>query len=154
MANLLKYRSYTLYETFLHSFYNLLQTARIHSDNHKLVAAGISKFYDSFASCMQDESLSIKISNDRFFIQDEQLSYNRTSKNLIDNMVRYFNDRGLVGLKFFMVSERASDKDILAFMRLLDRAGQQQNPVVFLRTSLNLKNIDWVEIYKDNEVII
>ena len=153
MANLLKYRSYTLYETFLHSFYNLLQTARIHSDNHKLVTAGISKFYDSFASCMQDESLSIKISNDRFFIQDEQLSYNRTSKNLIDNMVRYFNDRGLVGLKFFMVSERASDKDILAFMRLLDRAGQQQNPVVFLRTSLNLKNIDWVEILKNPDEI-
>ena len=151
MANLLKYRSYTLYETFLHSFYNLLQTARIHSDDHKLVTAGISKFYDSFASCIQGESLSIKISNDRFLIQDEQLSYNRTSKNLIDNMVLYFNDRGLEGLKFFMVSERASDKDILAFMRLLDSAGQQQNPVVFLRTSLNLKNIDWVEILKKPE---
>ena len=36
-------------------------------------------------------------------------------------------------------------------MRLLDSVGQQQNPVVFLRTRLNLKNIDWAEILKKPE---
>jgi len=151
MPNLPKYRSYTLYENFLHSFYSLLQTTRIHKDDHKLVTAGISKFYDSFASCMQGESLTIKISNDHFFIQDKQLSYNRISKNLIDNMARYFNARELEGLKFSLASREASNEAILAFMRLLDSADQRQNPVAFLQTGLNLKNIDWVEVLKKPE---
>ena len=43
MTDAPKYRSYSQFEEFLHNFYSLSQTARIHSDNHTLVIEGIEK---------------------------------------------------------------------------------------------------------------
>ena len=120
MADIPKYRSYSQLEQFLHNFYSLLQTAKIHRDNHKLVIDGIKKFSESINKCLQDDSLSIQVSNGRLFIEDGKLPYNRTTKNLFDNIIRYFDARDLEGLRLFKATKQASSKDILAFMRLLD----------------------------------
>jgi HD-GYP domain-containing protein (c-di-GMP phosphodiesterase class II) len=151
MADIPKYRSYSLLEEFLHNFYSLLQTVKIHSDNHKLVIEGVAKFSESIAGCMQDESLTLKISNGQLFIQDEKLSYSRTTKNLIDNMVQYFDVRCLEGLRFFHAIQQASSKDILAFIHLLNGAGQRLDPLTWLLNGLDMKNIHWVEILKKPE---
>ncbi len=152
MTDIPKYRSYSQLERFLHNFYSLLQTARIYRDNHKLVIEGIKNFSESINNCMeQDDLLSIKVSNDRLFVEDEKLPYNRTTKNLIDNIVRYFDVRGLEGLSLFKAIKQASSNDILAFMRLLDSSGQRPNPLAWLINGLDMKNIDWVEIIKKSE---
>ena len=148
MTDAPKYRSYSQLEEFLHNFYSLLQTARIHRDNHKLVIDGIEKFSESINKCLQDDSLSIQVSNDRLFVEDEKLPYNRTTKNLFDNIIRYFDARSLEGLRLFKATKQASPKDILVFMRLLDSSGQRPNPLDWLINGLDLKNIHWVEIIK------
>jgi len=148
MTDAPKYRSYSQFEEFLHNFYSLTQNARIHKDNHKLVIEGIENFSRSANRCMQDESLTLKISNDQLFAEDEKLPYNRTTKHLFDNIVRYFDVRGLEGLRFFKATYQAPAKEVLTFVRLLDSSGQQPDPLNWLINGLNTKNIKWVEVIK------
>jgi len=151
MTDTAKYRSYSQFEEFLHNFYSLIQTARIHRDNHKLVIEGIEKFSVSIDECMQSKSLTFKISNDQLFVEDEKLPYNRTTKNLFDNILRYFDIRGLEGLRLFEAIKLASSKDILIFLRLLDSSGQQPDPLIWIINGLDTKDIHWAEIIKKSE---
>ena len=148
MAEAAKYRSYSHFEQFLQNFYSLSQTARLHSDNHTLVTGGIEKFRESMDICMDNESLTFKISNDRLFVDDEKLPYNRTTKNLSDNIIRYFDSRGLEGVRFLEAVKQASAKEILTFMRLLENSGQKPEPLTWLADGLAAENIAWVELIK------
>ncbi len=151
MSDTAKYRSYSQFEEFLHNFYSLSQTARIHSENHTLVLEGIEKFTESINSCMDDESLTFKISNDQLYVDDEKLAYNRTTKNLFDNIIRYYDTRSLDGVRLLESVKQASAKEILAFMRLLDISGQQPEPLTWLTDGLAAENIQWVELIKKTE---
>ena len=151
MTDAAKYRSYSQFEEFLHNFYSLSQTARIHNENHTLVIAGIDKFSESINSCMENETLTYKISNDQLYVDDEKLPYNRTTKNLFDNIIRYFDTRGLEGIRLLEAVKHASGKEILAFMRLLDNSGQKPEPLTWLTNSLAAEKIQWVELIKKSE---
>jgi HD-GYP domain-containing protein (c-di-GMP phosphodiesterase class II) len=151
MTETAKYRSYSQFEEFLHNFYSLSQTARIHSENHTLVLEGVEKFTASINSCMDDKSLTFKISNDQVYVDDEKLPYNRTTKNLFDNIIRYYDSRGLEGVRLLEAVKQAPAKEILAFMRLLDVAAQQPEPLTWLKDSLAAENIEWVELIKKTE---
>ncbi|MFC1844763.1 HD-GYP domain-containing protein, partial [Thermodesulfobacteriota bacterium] len=151
MADVSKYRSYSRLEKFIQNFYTLLQTTRIHRDNHKLVIEGVFNFSKSIAACMEGNSLVIKIVNSRLVVEDENLPYNRTTKNLIDNMVNYFDARGLEGVRLLEPIKKASAKDILEFIHLLVGAGQRQDSQdaqAWLAGGLKAKNILWVEVIK------
>jgi HD-GYP domain-containing protein (c-di-GMP phosphodiesterase class II) len=151
MTDAAKYRSYSKFEEFLHNFYSLSQTARIHSEVHTLVIEGVEKFAESINKCMDDESLTFKISNDQLYVDDEKLRYNRTTKNLFDNIIRYCDTRDLDGLCLLEDVKHTSAKEILAFMRLLDISGQQPEPLSWLKDSLAAENIEWVELIKKSE---
>jgi len=151
MTDTSKYRSYSRFEEFLHNFYNLSQTTRIHSANHTLVIEGIEKFSESVNSCIEDESLTFKISNDQLYVNDEKLSYNRTTKNLFDNIIHYFDTRDLEGVRLLEAARHASAEEILAFIRLLDNSGQKPEPLAWLTDGLAAENIHWVEIIKKFE---
>jgi len=150
MTDNVKYRS-SQFEEFLRNFYSLSQTARIHSETHTLVVEGIKKFSESVNNCMDDESLTLKISNDQLYLDDEKLSYNRTTKNLFDNIIRYFDTRGLDGMRLLETVKHATAREILTFMRLLDNSGQQPEPLSWLTDGLDAENIEWIELIKKSE---
>ena len=148
MADVSKYKSYSHPERLIQNFYSLLHITRIHRDSHKLVIEGVYKFSRSIAECLEGDSLVIKIVNSRLVVEDEILPYSRSTKNLIDNMVHYFDARGLEGLRFFEPVRHAPVKDILTFIHLLDSAGQQpniQSAQAWLIKGLNAKDLFWVE---------
>ena len=151
MADAAKYRSYSQFEEFLHNFYSLSQTARIHGDNHTLVIDGIEKFSESIKICLENESLTFKISNDQLYVDDEKLPYNRTTKNLFDNIINFFHTRGLEGVRLLEAVKHASAKEILAFMRLLDNSSQKPEPLTWLTNGLAAEKIQWVELIKKSE---
>jgi len=151
MTDAAKYRSYSQFEELLHNFYSLSQTARIHSDTHTLVTEGIEKFSKSINSCMDNESLTFKISNDQLYVDDEKLTYNRTTKNLFDNIIRYFDTRGLEGVRLLEAVKHASAKDILVFMRLLENSGQKPEPITWLTNNLSAEKIQWVELLRKSK---
>jgi hypothetical protein len=100
---------------------------------------------------MDNESLTLKISNDQLYVDDEKLSYNRSTKNLFDNILRYFDTRGLEGVRLLEPAKLASARQILTFMRLLDNSGQQPEPLAWLIEALTAENIQWVELIKKSE---
>ena len=151
MTDAPKYRSYSQLEECLHNFYNLLQTVRIHSDNHKLVIEGVSQFSTSITKYIQGDSLSIKVANGQLFVEDEKLSYNMTTKNLFDNIVRYLDARGLEGLRLLKAIKQASAEDILAFIHLLDSSAQRPDSPAWIMDGLEAKNIGWAELIKKSE---
>lgn len=151
MTKAAKYRSYSEFEEFLLNFYSLSQTARIHSENHTLVIEGIKKFSESINSCMDDDSLTLKISNDQLYVDDEKLPYTKTTKSLFDNIIRLFDARGLEGVRLLETIKHASAKEILAFMRLLDSSGQKPEPLAWLTDALAAENIQWIELIKKTE---
>ncbi len=151
MTDAPKYRSYSRFEEFLHNFYSLSQTARIHSENHTLVLEGIEKFSESINKIMENESLKFKISNDQLYVDEEKLSYSRTTKNLFDNIIRYYDARALEGMRLLEGVKNATGKEILTFMRLLDISGQQPEPHSWLKEHLAAENIGWVELIKITE---
>ena len=146
------YRSYCQFEEFLLNFYSLSQNIRIHSDNHRLVIRGIEKFAESINNCVENESLTLKISNDQLFINDEKLPYNRTTKNLFDNIIRYFDTRGLEGVRFLEAVKHVSAEETLAFLRLLEQSWQKPEPLTWLTNCLAAQNIKWVELIKKSEI--
>ncbi len=151
MTDNAKYRSYSRFEEFLHNFYSLSQNARIHSDNHTLVVKGIENFYESINNCLENESLTVKISNNQLFFDDEKLSYSSASKNLFENIINYFDARGLEGLSFLEAVKHVSRGEILTFLRLLENSGQKPEPVIWLTDILAAQNIKWVKIIKKSE---
>ena len=146
MVDTAKYRSYSRLEKLMQNFYSLLKTAKIHQSDHKLVINGIENFSRSIGVCMDGDSLAIKIVNGRLAIDDEMLPYNTITKNLIDNMVRYFDIRGLEGLRLLQPIKQATAKDILVFMRLLDGCRQRPDRQAWLTKGLDANNIFWVEV--------
>jgi len=151
MTDSAKYRSHSQFEEFLLNFYSLTQNARIHSDKHTLVIRGIEKFSETISNCVENESLTLKISNDQLFIDDEKLPYNRNTKNLFDNIIRYFDTRGLEGVRFLETVKHVSAEEILAFLRLLEQSGQKPEPLTWLTDCLAEQNIEWVELVKKSE---
>jgi HD-GYP domain-containing protein (c-di-GMP phosphodiesterase class II) len=152
MTDSAKYGSYSRFEEFLVNFFSLSQNTRIHSDNHTLVVRGIEKFFESINECAENESLALKISNDQLFMNDEKLPYKRTTKNLFDNIIRYFDTRGLEGVRFLEDVNQASAEQIMAFLRLLEQSGQKPEPLTWLTDSLAAQNINWVELIKKSEI--
>lgn len=151
MTDAVKYRSYSEIEEFLHNFYSLTQTAKIHSGTHTLVLDGIEKFSESINKCMENDALTFKISNDQLYVNDEKLPYNRTTKNLFDNIIRYFDTRDLDGVRLLESVNQASAEEILTFMRLLAMSGQQPEPLAWLKDGLAAENIAWVELIRKTE---
>jgi HD-GYP domain-containing protein (c-di-GMP phosphodiesterase class II) len=136
----------TTFEELLRSFFSLLQATRIHEDNNKLVVETLEKLTTNLSRSMEGDSLSLKASKGLLFIEEEKIPYSKKSKTLIDNMVHYFDARNLEGLRFFHKILQASPSALLIFMRSLDAAGQEKDPVAWLTAKLDLNNLDWVEI--------
>lgn len=146
-----KNKAYSEFEKFVRDFYSLSQMARIHSESHTLVTEGIEKFSNSIKSCLDGDALTFKISNDQLYLDDEKLSYNRTTKSLFDNIIRYFNARGLEGVRLLKAVTEAPAMEILSFMHLLGSAEQKPEPLAWITDGLEAANIQWVELIKKTE---
>lgn len=152
MTDSTSYRFYSQFEEFLLNFYGLIQNARIHNDTHTLVTEGVEKFINSTTNCMENDSLTLKIFNDQLFIDDEKLSYNRNTKNLFDNIIRYFDARKLEGMRFLEAVKRTSSGEILTFLRLLEQSGHQAESLSWLKNRLDAQKIKWVALIRKSEM--
>jgi HD-GYP domain-containing protein (c-di-GMP phosphodiesterase class II) len=151
MTDAEKHSAHSPAEEFLRNFFILSQTVRIHSEHHTLVIKGLENLSESISNCMEIGSLTFKISNDQLYVNDEKLPYIRSTKNLFDNIIRYFATRNLEGLRLLEAVKQASAKDTLAFLRLLEDAGQKPKPLTWLMDGLAANNIQWVELIEKAE---
>jgi HD-GYP domain-containing protein (c-di-GMP phosphodiesterase class II) len=136
-----------LREKFFVAFNRLAQMAKIHQDNNQVIIECIENFLSSLIPFgEEDTQVTIQVFNDRFVLQGEKFIYHRETANLISNMLQYFEKRGLHGLRFSTGLNSSSFNQVLDFMRTLNSADQQEEPLDWLTRKIAEKGITWVKI--------
>jgi HD-GYP domain-containing protein (c-di-GMP phosphodiesterase class II) len=137
---------------FFRAFYRLTQTVKTHPDNNPLLTQCAKDFVSAIARwCVDEDHLTIQISLDRFFLQNEKFHYPRQTVNLVHQMLVYFKKRGLQGLRFSGDIKNASLEQVLDFIHMLNDAGQQEEPLAWLAEKQEERDFAWVEIVQDVE---
>jgi HD-GYP domain-containing protein (c-di-GMP phosphodiesterase class II) len=140
-------------EVLLRAFYRLIQTIKIHQDNNHLLIECAKDLVDSMAPWWVDENyLTIKVSKGRFILEDEKLLYRRENTNLIQEMLQYFEQRRLQGLRFHHPVKDCAFEEILTLFRILNQAESQSEPVKWLDEQLDEASFLWVEIVQNPQV--
>ncbi|MHC5077348.1 MAG: HD-GYP domain-containing protein, partial [Planctomycetota bacterium] len=139
------------HEDFIYVFYSLLQAVRLHANNNEVVLDRFGNFLECVAQLTKDEdSLIIKVSSGHIIIQDEKLIYKKRTKNNVDNITHYFEQRNLEGLIFYDSVKEAPLDNVLTFIRALNAVGQEKSSLVSLAAELKNK-IAWVKIVEKPE---
>ncbi|MFA9433955.1 MAG: HD-GYP domain-containing protein [Deltaproteobacteria bacterium] len=138
---------------FIKAFHHMIHTVRIHQENNQLMKECIAQFGKVLAQMAGSEELEILLWRGRFFLQGEKLLYRRETFPLINEMMEYFPQRGLQGLRFLPAFRKASFKDFIIFTRLLDEAAMQEDPPSWLERQLADNGLQWLEILREMDDI-
>lgn len=134
-------------EALLNAIKSLIVIARMHQDNNDLLVDSVQKFVQLIGDRDPDRNeVSIQISNDRFYFQEEKLYLRNANARLLNHMLRFFENRGVYGLHFDAGLEKAAYGDIVLFARLLDRSVRQDEPSQWLQQQLPKHGLDWVRV--------
>ncbi len=136
---------------FIKALHNLIFTARMHKNNNKLLKGNFLKFKDIFDVMVKDADLEIKVWRDRFHFGGVKLHYGRDALNIINEMIKFFTAREIGGLIFSQACKKASPKDIMILIRLLDASVKPESPVVWLGSKLNEYNLSWIKILEKQD---
>ena len=138
---------------FIKAFHHMIHTVRIHQENNQLMKECISQFGKILAKMAGGEELEMLLWRGRFFLQGEKLLYRRETFPLINEMMEYFPQRGLQGLRFLPTFRKASFKDFIIFARLLDEAATQEDPPSWLERQLADNGLHWLEILREMDEV-
>jgi HD-GYP domain-containing protein (c-di-GMP phosphodiesterase class II) len=134
-------------EKTLRSFHKLIQTSKIHENNNELLIKCIKNFSDTLGAWwVEDDNLTIKLSHGRFLVQDEKLYYQRENLKLIQEMYHFFENRKLSGICFKSDLKNYSSENLLCFTRILNVAGEKEDPLAWIVKQVKRKAFSWVEI--------
>jgi HD-GYP domain-containing protein (c-di-GMP phosphodiesterase class II) len=136
-----------LAEELLRTLYSLLRAVKIYHDNNKLVADSVTRLIRIITQLLgKDESLTIKIVNDRFFVQDEKVLYGRERESLLNTILHYFEERHIDGLRVSASIKNVSHDAILDFSRLVNEADQKERPDEWLGQQAAEKGYTWIAV--------
>lgn len=133
-------------EKFIIAFHRVIHTVRIHQDNNQLLQESVSRFKKILSDMAGTGEFEVQVWRARIFLQGEKLLYRRKSFQLINEMIDYFSERKLQGLRFLTITTNASLKDLTDFARILNASEIQKDPPVWLSTKLKENGITWVEL--------
>lgn len=134
------------FDIFLRALYSLLQTVKIHDDSNRMTIDGVRHFIEAHRqSCVDEDSITIKISNGRIYVNDEKIKYKKDNKYILENIIEYLGKRGIEGLLFHVSMQSCTIDQILLFVRLFDRSEHETSPLAWLLAELEEKELTWVE---------
>ena len=134
-------------QRFLQVLNSLFSTARIHLDNNQLLQTCVDNFSQIIEELLQlDDEINLIASVGCFYLQQEKVALQHSASGLARKMLRYFEKRHLEGLRFNRSTAYASHEEILSFVRLLNKAENEKDPLFWLQSILDEKNCNWVEI--------
>ena len=139
-------------DRFLRSFHRLINTARIYQENHPTLKECAQEFVDAAKGWWEDDNyLTLHISRERFLIQEEKLQYRRENVKLIHELLRYFEQRGIPGLRFCSDLEASPSEELIKFVRKLNQAEQEADPLKWIEGQIKDSGYSWVEIVRATE---
>jgi HD-GYP domain-containing protein (c-di-GMP phosphodiesterase class II) len=124
-----------------------VSTARIHLDNNSLLQNCADSFAAIIEECLQfDDEINLLASVGCFYMQQEKVGLQRNAAGLARKMLTYFSDRKIEGLRFKRSAAYVSQEEMLAFIRLMNRAANEKDPSFWLQSMLEENNYHWVEL--------
>jgi len=134
-------------EELLASLHSLVQNVKIHHVNNNLVISSVTRFLQAVGALLEDsEDVTVQVAKGSFFVMEEKLGYRRGSAFLVDNMLKYFDQRGLMGFRLYPAIAGASTEEIVDFAKKLNDSARQKNPMDWLVLRLEETKIQWVAI--------
>jgi HD-GYP domain-containing protein (c-di-GMP phosphodiesterase class II) len=137
--------------SLIKAFSHIVSSLKIHQDNNQLIRDSVSKFNTILSELSGGKDISIQIWRGRFYIQGEKLLYQRETFHIINEMLEYFSQRGIIGLSFHDNFSEASPEDFLAFARLLNESVKLEDPPDWLDQQLEKNRFSWVDISGNEE---
>ncbi|MGA9177210.1 MAG: hypothetical protein WBZ05_08200, partial [Desulfobacterales bacterium] len=140
-------------EDFLKTFYRLVHLVKIHQVNNPLLMECIVDF-KRFAGRLlaEDDHITLQVSRGNIFIQDEKLRHRRDIDKLVKNILQYFENRDLKGLRFYADVQEVSDEEIIKFGRILNESEQQKDPLGWFVDRMDDQGFIWVENIQEQEM--
>jgi HD-GYP domain-containing protein (c-di-GMP phosphodiesterase class II) len=134
-------------EKYLIAFYRLTSTANMYQSNNQVLRDCAKEFMDIVAQWIAEEGfLTIQIFRGQIYLHDEKLVYQRKSIHVVHEMLDYFEQRTIPGLRFDSTFNKASIEQVLSFTRLMNNATEKENPLTWFSQKLDSENICWIEI--------
>ena len=135
--------------TLLLSLFRLLQMVKIHLANNKLVVDSFAEFRQALSLiCQTADSANIRLNRGRFYLNQERLNFPPGLAATVGKLAEYLQARGIVGLRFFD-QEGLSDDGIIFFIRLINQAGREKDPLAWLQIECDKAKLTWVELMTD-----
>ncbi len=139
--------AHILGQKFVQVLNNLLSTARIHQDNNRLLIGCVDNFIEIVEQFFtEDDEIILLVSVGGFYLQQEKVLFQRNASGLVRKMQSFFEQRQIDGLRFYQSVTYASLKDIVAFARVLNNCGTQEDPLRWLIAEMAGDRFPWVEV--------
>lgn len=135
------------------SLYRLVMAVRLHGDNNKIVRENSDNFIAAVRkSAVSTGSVSIKLSDNRFYVQDEKLPVRRENIGLIHNAIEFFTKREISGFLFQYIDDSVSELSVYLFARLLILSEKEEYASQWLTGKLQSAGISWIEVIDKPEI--
>jgi HD-GYP domain-containing protein (c-di-GMP phosphodiesterase class II) len=133
-------------ERVLAALFRLLQAAKIHQHNNALVTAGAKTLIQALNAFWDEGRLTLHSTGNGFYLQSEKLRHRKATATLIEHALAFFERRQLPGLVFTIEPAAIRESAVLDLAGLLNQAGGEKEPVVWIEQQLDRFGLDWVEV--------
>ena len=133
-------------EIFFRSLFRLLQTVKLHQSRSPLLLDRVKEFVEAILSTSKEDSLTLQISRGQFYLQEEKIVCRTQNLTLMKEILHYFQQRSLPGIRFHPSVREAAPGQIISFAHLLNQAEHREAPPGWLQEQLQKGNCSWVEI--------
>ncbi|NTV15215.1 MAG: HD domain-containing protein [Desulfobulbaceae bacterium] len=132
-------------EELLAALLSLINNVRLHQSNNVLVIKCVARLLLAAGRLFAEESeISVQIAKGTFYICGDKLPYRRSSALLVENLLKFMERRGLVGLRFYPAMLVAPVEQLVAFAGLLHESAQHKNPLDWLVLRLEEAKLQWL----------
>ncbi|PIP43911.1 MAG: hypothetical protein COX17_04410 [Deltaproteobacteria bacterium CG23_combo_of_CG06-09_8_20_14_all_60_8] len=138
-----------LQEDFLHVLHRLIQTAKIHDDNSRLLLELAAEFVQILRRIgAYTDEIILQISGQRVFLQSEKVPYLNRNAALLNQVVDLLERLELPGLRFYSRVLEITPAEVLALTRLLLVAEREPFPLLYLADQVPAK-FSWVAVIQE-----
>ncbi len=135
-----------LYERLINAFLRIARAVHLYADNNQAVVQACSEFRKILFQDMDEEPLSIQLSEGHIYFKGERLRIGSRAAATAERLEEYLTGRGIYGIVWQPEAQEIPAEEIVAFFRILAQASEHDNPLIWVRQCLAEKSISWVMV--------
>jgi HD-GYP domain-containing protein (c-di-GMP phosphodiesterase class II) len=139
-------------ERLIQALFRLLQVVKIHQPNNALFIESIKEFREALAAISAErDTPTLRVIRGRFYLDEERLNLAAALVRTADKLIEYLEARSIHGLRFYMTSDLA-DEEIVKFVRLLNQAEREDDPLAWLQVRFDVEDCALVELLTEHDL--